>query len=66
MTTVSNPNRNPASAGALGAGMSGSGPTIFALVRDRDHAADVAQRVKGDFDRIEVVESRDRCVERLT
>ncbi|MGH2807183.1 MAG: 4-(cytidine 5'-diphospho)-2-C-methyl-D-erythritol kinase [Actinomycetota bacterium] len=53
-------------AGALGAAMSGSGPTIFGIARSPEHATEIAERVRGDFDRVEVVESIERCVERLT
>jgi homoserine kinase len=50
-------------AGALGALLSGSGPTLFALARDLEHARTVARVVEDDFSRIEVVESRQACVE---
>jgi 4-diphosphocytidyl-2-C-methyl-D-erythritol kinase len=52
-------------AGALGVSMSGSGPTIFGIARDEEHGDQIAQRVRGDFDRVEVVTSTKRCVERL-
>jgi 4-diphosphocytidyl-2-C-methyl-D-erythritol kinase len=51
--------------GALGAAMSGSGPTIFGLARSPEHAAEIEEAVRGDFDRVEVVTSTDQCVERL-
>ena len=51
--------------GALGACTSGSGPTIFG-VADSEHDADeLARRVAGDFDRVEVVRTHAPCVERL-
>jgi 4-diphosphocytidyl-2-C-methyl-D-erythritol kinase len=52
-------------AGALGACVSGSGPTIFALAADEDHARQMAVRVAGNFDRVEVVTSRKTGVEKL-
>lgn len=51
------------SAGALGVSLSGSGPTIFALARGRDHALDLADRCRDHFDRVEVVWSVPLCVE---
>jgi 4-diphosphocytidyl-2-C-methyl-D-erythritol kinase len=50
-------------AGALGALLSGSGPTVFAIARDEEHARSIARAVEDDFDRVEVVESRTACVE---
>ena len=50
-------------AGALGALLSGSGPTIFAVARDEEHALAVAAAVQDDFHRVEVVGSRPSCVE---
>ncbi len=52
-------------AGALGAGMSGSGPTMFGIASDRDHAETIAGRLHGVFDRVVVVDSTAQCVERL-
>ena len=52
-------------AGALGAVMSGSGPTIVGLARDRDHATAIAEAAKPSFDRVVVSSSRPVCVERL-
>ena len=52
-------------AGALGALMSGSGPTIFAIARDAGHAAGLAASVEPVFDRVEVTSSRPECIERL-
>jgi 4-diphosphocytidyl-2-C-methyl-D-erythritol kinase len=49
-------------AGALGACVSGSGPTIFALAPDRDEAAAIAAKVESRFDRVAVASSADRCV----
>ena len=45
-------------AGVLGAGLSGSGPTLFGLAADEAHARAVARRVEGDFDAVEVVRSQ--------
>lgn len=52
-------------AGALGASMSGSGPTIYGLTSDERHARDVAERVEAAFDNVAVVRSHPRCIERL-
>ncbi|CAN5785697.1 4-(cytidine 5'-diphospho)-2-C-methyl-D-erythritol kinase [soil metagenome] len=52
-------------AGALGALVSGSGPTIFGLARNQDHAEAVAARVEEHFDRVLVVASQERCIEKL-
>lgn len=52
-------------AGALGACMSGSGPTMFAIARDSDHAHEIAARAEGDFDWLRVAESRSDCIQRL-
>lgn len=40
--------------GALGAVVSGSGPTVVALVPDLQHATALAERVSGHFDRVEI------------
>lgn len=50
-------------AGALGASLSGSGPTLFALAESKEHAHEVAAGVKGVFERVAVVSSRPTCVE---
>ena len=52
-------------AGALGACMSGSGPTMFGLARDREHAQDIAARAAGHFDRVVIVRSAGAGVERV-
>jgi len=52
-------------AGAAGALMAGSGPTIFAVARDAGDAAAIAGRVEPAFDRVEVTSSRPECIERL-
>lgn len=49
-------------AGALGACLSGSGPTLFGLAADEQHAAELAERSRGNFDRVEVVCSTRTCV----
>jgi 4-diphosphocytidyl-2-C-methyl-D-erythritol kinase len=43
--------------GALGAVLSGSGPTIAGICRDEAHAEEVAARAAPTFDRVEVVAS---------
>jgi 4-diphosphocytidyl-2-C-methyl-D-erythritol kinase len=52
-------------AGALGASLSGSGPTLFAIASDESHARSIAARIVDDFDRIHVVTSQPHCIERL-
>ncbi|MDQ3957046.1 MAG: 4-(cytidine 5'-diphospho)-2-C-methyl-D-erythritol kinase, partial [Actinomycetota bacterium] len=52
-------------AGALGAAMSGSGPTLFAVASDEAHAQEIAGKVRGDFDSVVVTCSRPECIERL-
>lgn len=52
-------------AGALGALLSGSGPTLYGVATDRTHAERIAARVEDDFDRVLVVTSRPTCLERL-
>ena len=41
-------------AGALGCGISGSGPTIFALSKQKDIAQTVGDRIQKEFERIEL------------
>lgn len=50
-------------AGALGAFVSGSGPTLVGIARDEAHAVAVADAVRREFDRVEVVRSHPRAVE---
>jgi 4-diphosphocytidyl-2-C-methyl-D-erythritol kinase len=50
-------------AGALGALLSGSGPTLFGIARDGSEARSIAAAVDDDFDRVEVVRSRTACIE---
>ncbi len=52
-------------AGALGASLSGSGPTLFALAESEAHAHEVAAGVEGVFERVTAVSSRPACVELL-
>ena len=52
-------------AGALGASVTGSGPTIFALARDEAHGRQIAAAVDGVFDRTLVTRSQSECIERL-
>lgn len=49
-------------AGALAAGLSGSGPTLFGVVADRKAAQTVADQVSDVFDRVAVVCSTPSCV----
>jgi len=49
-------------AGALGASLSGSGPTLFALAESEAHAHEVAAGVEGVFERVAAVSSRPACV----
>jgi 4-diphosphocytidyl-2-C-methyl-D-erythritol kinase len=51
--------------GALGALVSGSGPTVFGLARNREEGEEIAARVKAHFDRTLVVGSQPACIERL-
>lgn len=51
--------------GALGACVSGSGPTIFAIAADAEDAASIARRVEGSFDAVRVVGSRKESLQRL-
>jgi 4-diphosphocytidyl-2-C-methyl-D-erythritol kinase len=54
-------------AGALGALVSGSGPTLFGLCRDDDHATTVAGRCRdsGKFAGVVSTRTRPSCVERI-
>lgn len=52
-------------AGALGASMSGSGPTLYALVEDEASAQELAGKVENTFDWIRVVTSQARCIVRV-
>jgi 4-diphosphocytidyl-2-C-methyl-D-erythritol kinase len=52
-------------AGALGASMSGSGPTLFAIAASEDHARAIAAEVADRFDWTKVVGSQGACIERL-
>lgn len=51
-------------AGALGAGLTGSGPTLFGVATGADHARDIAAKIEDRFDRVEIAVSTRRCVER--
>ncbi|MDQ4027007.1 MAG: 4-(cytidine 5'-diphospho)-2-C-methyl-D-erythritol kinase [Actinomycetota bacterium] len=51
--------------GALGACLSGSGPTLVALAVDEPHAREIAARVASGFDRAAVASSRAVGVQRL-
>jgi 4-diphosphocytidyl-2-C-methyl-D-erythritol kinase len=52
-------------AGALGAGMSGSGPTVFGMAAGRAEAEALGRKVDGRFARVEVVASAPAGVEWL-
>jgi 4-diphosphocytidyl-2-C-methyl-D-erythritol kinase len=52
-------------ADALGAGMTGSGPTMFGILEETEAAREVAEKVRPDFDRVVVARSAPRCVEFL-
>ncbi|MGH2736471.1 MAG: 4-(cytidine 5'-diphospho)-2-C-methyl-D-erythritol kinase [Actinomycetota bacterium] len=52
-------------AGSLGVALSGSGPTLFAVARDRDHAHTIAGRVAGQFEQVAAAPTRLECLERL-
>ena len=52
-------------AGAVGAAMSGSGPTIFGIARDGAHARSIAARVDDVFDRVVVTSSHETSIEYL-
>ncbi len=52
-------------AGALGASLTGSGPTLFGLAADAGHAREIAAKIEDRFAHVEVVSSSQRCVERL-
>jgi 4-diphosphocytidyl-2-C-methyl-D-erythritol kinase len=52
-------------AGALGAGMTGSGPTMFGILEEVEAARDVAGKVRPEFDRVVVARTAPRCVEFL-
>lgn len=51
--------------GALGALVSGSGPTIFGLAAGPEHAQEIAEAASGLFDRLHVVASSLRSVQRV-
>ncbi|HEX2196752.1 MAG TPA: 4-(cytidine 5'-diphospho)-2-C-methyl-D-erythritol kinase [Actinomycetota bacterium] len=53
-------------AGALGASLSGSGPTLFGIASDEHHARRIAAGVGGAFDQVVVTSSRGECIERLS
>jgi 4-diphosphocytidyl-2-C-methyl-D-erythritol kinase len=52
-------------AGSLGTSLSGSGPTLFGVAADENHAATIAAGVQDVFDRVVVVRSQPECIERL-
>jgi 4-diphosphocytidyl-2-C-methyl-D-erythritol kinase len=53
-------------AGALGALVTGSGPTVYGVARDEAHAHTLASSVESEFDETLVVSSVKGCVERLS
>ena len=52
-------------AGALGALVAGSGPTLFAVAAGPDHAHDIAEQVADLFDRVHVCGSSAHSIERV-
>jgi 4-diphosphocytidyl-2-C-methyl-D-erythritol kinase len=52
-------------AGALGAAVSGSGPTLYGIASGESHAIRIAAAIEGEFDRVMVVRSQPECIERL-
>jgi 4-diphosphocytidyl-2-C-methyl-D-erythritol kinase len=52
-------------AGALGASMSGSGPTMFGIAHSPEHAKAIASKVASEFDWVRTVASQGACIERL-
>jgi 4-diphosphocytidyl-2-C-methyl-D-erythritol kinase len=52
-------------AGALGAALTGSGPTLFGLASDAEHAREIASKIENRFARVEIAHTAVRCVERL-
>lgn len=52
-------------AGSLGAGMSGSGPTMYGIAASEEQALGIADKVEGDFDWVRVVSSQTACIERV-
>jgi 4-diphosphocytidyl-2-C-methyl-D-erythritol kinase len=53
------------SAGALGACMSGSGPTVFGIAKGEEHAHELVQKTGRSFSYVEVVSSAPTGVERI-
>lgn len=51
-------------AGALGACMTGSGPTMYAIASSKDHARSIAARVEDRFDWVRVVGSQHESIQR--
>jgi 4-diphosphocytidyl-2-C-methyl-D-erythritol kinase len=52
-------------AGAVAAGMSGSGPTVFGIASGEAHASELARKVRSSFARVEVVASAPSGVEEI-
>ena len=52
-------------AGALGACMTGSGPTVYAIASSKDHARSIAAKVEDRFDWVRVVGSQHESIQRL-
>ncbi len=52
-------------AGALGALVTGSGPTVFGIARDEEHARGIVAAIDHLFDRTMIVHSQPECIERL-
>lgn len=52
-------------AGALGVCMTGSGPTVYGIASDEQHARSIARAVEDRFDWVRVVASQQECIQRL-
>ena len=52
-------------AGALGACMTGSGPTMYGIASSNDHARSIAAKVEDRFDWVRVVKSQHESIHRL-
>jgi 4-diphosphocytidyl-2-C-methyl-D-erythritol kinase len=52
-------------AGAIGALVSGSGPTVYGIASDRAHAEAIAAAIKSEFDEALVLNTSKECIERI-
>ena len=55
--TLADDKRTLLDAGALGAVLSGSGPTLLGLAESAEHAREICGRVQGEFDTVQVASS---------